>query len=60
MSIIPALEKLRQEDLEFKANLCYIVRPCIINTCKRLESITCLGLSIVTDVFRSHLLQQVL
>jgi hypothetical protein len=27
MPVIPALERLRQEDCEFKANLDYIVRP---------------------------------
>jgi hypothetical protein len=28
-AIIPALRRLRQEDGEFKANLGYIVRPCL-------------------------------
>jgi hypothetical protein len=29
MSIIPALGKLRQEDLKFEACLSYIARPCL-------------------------------
>jgi hypothetical protein len=29
MSVIPALGKLRQEGLECKASLEYIVRPCV-------------------------------
>jgi hypothetical protein len=27
--VIPALRRLRQEDLEFRANMGYIVRPCV-------------------------------
>jgi hypothetical protein len=27
MPVIPAFGRLRQEDLRFKANLCYIARP---------------------------------
>jgi hypothetical protein len=29
MSIIPALGRLRQEDLEFKTSQDYIMRPCL-------------------------------
>jgi hypothetical protein len=29
MSITPALERLRQDDQEFKVNLGYIARPCL-------------------------------
>jgi hypothetical protein len=29
--VIPALGRLRQEDLKFKASLVYIVKPCLKN-----------------------------
>jgi hypothetical protein len=29
--VIPALGKLRQEDLEFETSLSYMVRPCLKN-----------------------------
>jgi hypothetical protein len=29
MPIIPVIRRLRQEDIEFKASLLYIVKPCL-------------------------------
>jgi hypothetical protein len=29
MSLIPIHRRLRQEDLKFKVNLCFIVKPCL-------------------------------
>jgi hypothetical protein len=29
MSVIPAFGRLRQEDYEFEASRCYIVKPCL-------------------------------
>jgi hypothetical protein len=38
MPVIPALERLRQEDLEFKASLGYIGRPCLKNKKEKIAS----------------------
>jgi hypothetical protein len=36
MLVIPALKMLRQEDLDFKATLDYLVRPCLKKQNKKL------------------------
>jgi hypothetical protein len=38
MLIIPALERLRQEDLEFLTKWHFIVRPCLKINCKENSS----------------------
>jgi hypothetical protein len=50
MSVIPAIEILRQEDCEFHANLVYIARPCCkkcIFFAKNVDK-NALGLKLVT------------
>jgi hypothetical protein len=37
MSVIPALRRLRQEDLKFQASLGYMVRLCLKNTNNKME-----------------------
>jgi hypothetical protein len=38
---IPALRRLRQEDLEFKASLGYITRPCLKTKTKQKTKMNC-------------------
>jgi hypothetical protein len=37
MTIIPALERVRQEDLEFEASLDFIGRPCLKKEKKKIQ-----------------------
>jgi hypothetical protein len=52
MPVIPAPGKLRQEDVEFKANLGYVTRPCQTKT-KR-KCLTCTASWETLDEFCDH------
>jgi hypothetical protein len=48
-SIIPALERLRQENCEFKACLAFLVRACLKKKKKKKSKVNKTGLAINAD-----------